>query len=629
MLKQFRLLLLVCIVLFAALLSAIGCSSLFSGKKEKEPPFEMPTYETADGKPKLVSDCTFIGNYNIARVHGFGLVVDLPGTGGEDANTEHYQQVLNEMIRQKVPNARALLASPQTAVVELLAYIPPGMQAGERFDVEVRLPTSPQESSTISLRGGRLMVTNLSEMMGVQGHIASGNTLAKVEGPILVDDLLATETSNPKGLKNGIILGGAVAKDTRPLYLILKKDSQSVFVAERIERSINQRFYFSFSQSADAATRMAAYNTPRAPMGSTPIHQRATGSHRGVASAKTDEGIILDVHPTYANDVSRYVRVIQSIACAETPAQQRGRIERLQEELFDPDTSQHAAFQLEAIGKAGIEALRQALKSPSREVRFHAATSLAYLGDGTPAKVLAEIALAEPAFRVYALNALGVMKNDLEAETHLRELLHIPCSETRYGAFRALKMRNPWDQTIRGEMLGGQFSYHGISSQSMPMVHVTKKKYPEVVLFGTDIVLKQPFALEAGPQIFVNGQTPGTVVVTRLMTSGLDERRTVSNRLDEIIRAVVDLKGTYPDVLQLLQQADMQRVLPCPLEIDRLPEPNRVYRRQGSDDSEWVATEEEKPKSFWERMNPKNLFAPNPSKESPGSAGTVNTSSRD
>ena len=127
--------------------------------------------------------------------------------------------------------------------------------------------------------------------------------------------------------------------------------------------------------------------------------------------------------------------------------------------------------------------------------------------------------------------------------------------------------------------------------------------------------------------IYVNGQTPGSVVVSRFVTRGIDEKRTVSNRLDEIIRAVVDMHGTYPDVVQLLRQAEIQRVLPCRLEIDCLPEPNRVYRRQNTDDSEWAETEEEKPKSFWERMNPKNLFAPNPNKESLG--GTVNTSSRD
>jgi hypothetical protein len=350
---------------------------------------------------------------------------------------------------------------------------------------------------------------------------------------------------------------------------------------------------------------------------------------RKVADAQTDELIILDIHPSYADDVSRYVRVIQSIACYETPVQQLKRIERLKEELIQPDTSQNAAFQLEAIGKPCIEALRQALRSPSREVRFHVATSLAYIGDETPANVLAEIARSDPAFRIYALNALSVMKNDLEAESHLQELLHESSAETRYGAFRALKNRNPLDPMIRGEILEGQFSYHGISSPTIPIVHITSQRSPEVVLFGTDIFLKQPFALDAGATIFVNGQVPGTVVVSRLVTSGIDEKRTVSNRLDEIIRAVVDMGGTYPDVVQMLLQANMQQRLSCQLKIDCLPEANRVYRRSSSDDEEWASEEEKKAKSLWDRMNPKNIFLPNPGAKSSDYMGAVNTSSRD
>jgi hypothetical protein len=263
------------------------------------------------------------------------------------------------------------------------------------------------------------------------------------------------------------------------------------------------------------------------------------------------------------------------------------------------------------------------------EVRFHAATSLAYLGDSTSAKELAEIAWKEPAFRVYVLNALSVMKNDLEAEYCLQELLHVPDAETRYGAFRALKARNPLDQTIRGEMLGGQFGYHGITSKAVPMVHITSQKYPEVVLFGTDTFLRQPFALDAGATIYVNGQTPGSVVVSRFVNTGVDEKRTVSNRLDEIIRAVVDMGGTYPDVVQMLQQADMTKVLSCPLNIDCLPEPNRSYRRQGDSESELAQEDEAKPKSFWERLNPKNIFSPNPNEKNSDYTGTVNGSSRD
>ena len=597
MLKRFPCLLLTCAFLPALfLLSAGGCNVLQNLnliKKEEDPPLDRFITETEDGKPRLVGDCVAIGTNQTIPVHGFGLVVNLPGTGGEDANTIHYREVHNTLNRDKWTGIRSILARPDTAVVEIIGEMQPGIQRGDRFDVRILLPP---DTETRSLRGAVLLETDLreKEIFG-RNDIGIGAPRARVAGPVMVDDPMATELNNPSGLKKGTILSGAVTLTSRSLSLIMKE--RSFFGAEQIAKSINDRFTI------------------------------PTGSRKGVATAETDVHITLDIHPSYANDVDRYVRVVRSIACYETTIQRHQRIERLKEELLNPETSQHAAFQLEAIGRQGIEALQLGLQSSDTEVQFHAATSLAYLGDGTSAKVLAEIAQLEPAFRVYALNALSVMKNDLEAETYLQELLHLPSAETRYGAFRALKNRNPLDHTIRGEMLGGQFAYHSITSQAAPMVHITTRKLPEVVLFGSDIFLRQPFALEAGATIIVNGQSPGNVVITRIVSAGVDERREVSNRLDAIIRGVVELGGTYPDVVQMLRRADAIGVLSCRLEIDRLPEPNRIYRRRGGE--ELVDEEDVKPKSFWERMNPRNIFAPNPGEKSSDYTGTVNASSRD
>ena len=594
MLKRFRFLFPAGICLCVLFLSTGGCNVLFPGKKDKDPLLDNAfNFETEDGKPKLVGDCVSVSTSQTIPVRGFGLVVNLPGTGGEDANTFHYQWVYDDLNRQKYTGIRALLARPDTAVVEVIGHMHAGIQKGDRFDVQILLPPN---TNTNSLRGGVLVETRLTEMVGSTEGVLTNSTRAIAAGPIMVDDPTATGTSNPSGLKKGTILSGAVTAESRSLSLIMK--DKSIAGIAQIAKAINDRFYLT------------------------------TGPKKGVATAETDQLIVLDIHPSYAHDVSRYVRVVQSITCRESAGQQLRRIERLKEELFVRETAQQAAFQLEAIGKPGIDVLQQALRNPDMEIRFHAATSLAYLGDSTSAKVLAEIAQQEPAFRVYALNALSVMKNDLEAEYYLQELLHVPSAETRYGAFRALKTRNPMDQTIRGEVPGGQFSYHGITSQAVPMVHITTQRSPEIVLFGTDIFLKQPFYLEAGATIYVNGQVPGSVVITRFVTEGLDEQRTVSNRLDEIIRAVVDLGGTYPDIVQMLRQADMMHALSCRLEVNCLPEPNRIYRRP-SRESDLAEVEEEKPKSFWDRWNPRNIFVPNPGEKSSDYTGAVNVSSRD
>lgn len=572
-----------------------GCSQLKTRKKD-DLMSDKFSFETEDGASKLIGDCASIGNYHPIQVHGYGLVNCLPGTGGDDINSLERRIVYDEMNRMGIRDVRAILANPTTAVVNILGYMRPGIQEGDFFDVEVRLPP---ETTAKSLRGGWLMKTKLEEMAFLNGSLKEGRTLALVEGPIMIDDPLATESSNSAGLKQGVILSGARVKESRSLTLHMKSGAESAFATDRIAKEINNRFFVS------------------------------VGQKKGMATAKTDSLIVLDVHPDYAKDVARYVRVIQSIACYENKAKQLRRIERLKTELLIPEKSQQAAFQLEALGKKGIEVLRGGLNSSNAEVRFHAAASLAYLGDGTPAKILADIARNEPAFRVYALNALSVLRTDIEAEMALQELLHVPSAETRYGAFRALYNRNQYDRTIRGENLGNQFSYHGIATSGPAMVHISKSKRPEIVLLGSDIHLKQPFGLEAGAIIFVNGQSPQNVVVKKFALSGIDEQRTVSNKLDEVIRAVVELGGTYPDVFQMLVQADQMKVLSCRLEIDCLPEPNRVYRRPGSNEDEEPSPELSQKKTVWERMNPKNWFNTNPGGNSSDFEGTTNTSVRE
>ena len=101
------------IILSVTLLTLGGCNSMLPGKnwfsgKKKDKESSLDTYETEtkDGKPKLVKDCASIGNYNTMRVCGFGLVVNLPGTGGEDANSTPYRWVYDDMNRKNLSDIR-------------------------------------------------------------------------------------------------------------------------------------------------------------------------------------------------------------------------------------------------------------------------------------------------------------------------------------------------------------------------------------------------------------------------------------------------------------------------------------------------------------------------------------------
>jgi hypothetical protein len=198
----------------------------------------------------------------------------------------------------------------------------------------------------------------------------------------------------------------------------------------------------------------------------------------------------------------------------------------LERQLLDPITSAKSALQLEAIGKDGIDVLRKGLASKNQEVRFYSAEALAYLDEPDAAPVLAQIAHEETAFRAYALCALSAMK-DVAAYDQLRKLLDVSNAETRYGAFRALWTMEADDPLVRGEGLGGRFSYHVLDVAGPPMIHVTGSFRPEVVLFGRRHPLVTPVKLQAGAKIDIHAHDDEHVSVSKFTAGKPVERRTV------------------------------------------------------------------------------------------------------
>ncbi len=130
----------------------------------------------------------------------------------------------------------------------------------------------------------------------------------------------------------------------------------------------------------------------------------------------------------------------------------------------------------------------------------------------------------------------------------------MPSAETRYGAFRALWAMNARDPLVQGETLGG-FNYHVMSTDGPAMIHVTRSFRPEIVIFGHEQSLKTPLAIEAGNNILINASEGEEITISRFVIGQADQKRVVSNKVDDVIRAIVELGGTYPDVVLALQQA--------------------------------------------------------------------------
>ena len=300
------------------------------------------------------------------------------------------------------------------------------------------------------------------------------------------------------------------------------------------------------------------------------FHSYQKGIQVGMAKAHTDGWIELAVHPRYKENLERYMQVVRSVAIQETSAERMQRIVDLEKKLFVPETAAQAAVQLEAIGTEGVDTLLKGLKSKQSDVQIYAAEALAYLGRREAAPPLGLAARNQPAQRVRALTALASM-DDPAAVDQLRELLNVPSAETRYGAFRAFWIASPNDPLMRGKQLGGQFSYHVLDTPDPPMVHVTRSHRAEVVLFGRDQRFTTPLAVNAGNQIMITNTTPDEISVSKFAVGDADQKRTVSTRVDDVIQAVVELGGTYPDVVQALQEAKAAGALPSRFEVEAVP----------------------------------------------------------
>ena len=526
-----------------AFITVLGCAG--PALRSQSPEEELDAF--VESNTRLVGDVAKPYGNTWVRIESVALVTNLPGTGEDPAPSPQRAAILHELQTRGVQNPNQLLASPNTALVLVKGHLPPGVQKGDKFDLEVQVPS---RSETTSLRGGWLMENRLAEMAVLGNQIRDGHVMALGQGAILVDPSADGEKDRALLVK-GRVLGGGTAVVPRTLGLVLKSDDKSIRLSSQIGVAINKRFH-TFSQ----------------------------GIKKGVANPKTDEFVELIVHPRYKDNIGRYLRVVRSIAVKESPAEEATRLEQLEKQLLDPVTAATAALRLEAIGTESVKVLGKGLESKDIEVRFYAAEALAYLDQSNAAPPLAAAAKEESAFRAYALAALGAM-DDVAAFDELRALLDVSSVETRYGAFRAMWAMNSNEPLVRGESLGNQFSYHLLTTSGPPLVHVTRTFRPELVIFGHEQRFKPPLVLDAGKSIMINAADGSDkVTVSKFAVGEPDQKRIVSTKIDDVVRAIVELGGSYPDVVQALQQAKTCQALPGRFEVDAIPDANREYTRK-------------------------------------------------
>jgi flagellar basal body P-ring protein FlgI len=529
---------------------AVDVTSWFQDEDERLETNAREALSGRDGHPRRIGDYVAVNGMQPRVIRGVGLVVGLRDTGEDPPASVYRTMLLEDMRRRDVQNPNEILQSTKTALVIVTGYVPPLIRKGDRIDISVQLPPGSQATS---LAGGRLIECELIEQGYVDGQVLEGHTLGKAEGHILVstrDDVTSVMTQ-----RSGVIPGGAVyIGDDEDLSLYMRPDYRNWRIAQRIAQQIGRRF----DGYDDGGQRVP------------------------LAEAQTDYRIRLTLDDQYRDYPDRYLRVIREIRLSEQPVEQSIRMQSLQEKLLVGPTAGQAALELEAIGNDAVPILKEGLGSPSFEARFYAAEALAYLGRVDGVATLAEAADKEPAFRVFSLAALAALKK-AEAVLALQELLKHESVETRAGAWRALTIISRDNPTIPSTVVNDQFRLYVMDSPT-PLIHITRTMDAEIAIFGADQRFLAPLMLEAGPDIMIRAESGGQVAtVTYISSNQPMQKIQVPLNVDSVIRAAAGLGATYPDIVQMLLEADEQYNLEGPVAIDEYPEAGRVYQRPGSE----------------------------------------------
>ncbi len=555
----------VCVSLLAATLLA-GCTSPLlltsSDTKDTKGLAELEPVAEEDGV-LLIKDVSIPWGLNPIALEGVGLVTGLDKTGSDPPPSPQRTALISDMQTYDVKNPNMVLSSPDTSLVLVRGFLPPGVQKGDRYDIEVRVPS---KSETTSLRGGWLMRARLREMAVLDHSLHTGHVEGLAEGHVLIDSVFHGG-EDKVGEVRGRVLGGGVALTARPIGLAIQSEQHSIRTSSQVGAAINARF-----------------------------HTYDRGTKRGVATPKRDNFVELEVHPQYKHNLVRYVRIIQSIPLGESATDCLRRLNLLERKLLEPATSATAALHLEALGKESVRILRTGLASGDPEVRFYAAEALAYLGEASAADALAETARNQPAFRWHAIAALSAMDH-VSAYDALAQLFHVPSAETRYAAFRALCAHNASDPLVRGRPFSDAFTYHTLDTSGPPMIHLSRSRLPEIVVFGQDVEMRPPAFLYAGKKILLKDAGGGRIKVSRFAPREEDRQQFCTLKLDDIVRTIVELGGSYDDVAQALLEAKRKEYLEPRVVVDALPRVNRPMRRSDSSEPDDVSSGDDAPAS--------------------------------
>jgi hypothetical protein len=395
---------------------------------------------------------------------GHGLVIGLGNSGSSEVPPALRKYLVEYMLKQKVGSPLGggrgvtpsqIIADPDTAVVRLLAVVPPGAPKGWTFDVQVN---ALSRTGTRSLDGGRLYAFPM--------HVASGEGIAPssgarawaaAEGTIFLNPFLdPNRSADLPRFRQGRLLGGGTVLQSRPLRLILREGDWAR--CNVIEKRINQRF----------------------------------GQPWRVANARNSSTIELTVPPKFVNDYEHFLDLIAHLPLQSAPGRWEARAREIADQMTRPGANHHGlALIWEAMGSEVLGVCRTLYASRNAAAAFHAARTGLRLRDEMAGDVMIRLAttVGSP-FQVPAIEELGRTTWLLRSATELRRLVDAESVLVRIAAYEALL--NLGDTSLITRLrVRGEFDLDLVTSRRRYVIYATQSLRKKIVLFGRDMAVSR------------------------------------------------------------------------------------------------------------------------------------------
>jgi hypothetical protein len=546
-------------LLAACVLGAASCGA----KKQTRaiPPAPPPTFVgPAFLHGTVGSQATFRGMEPML-VSQYGLVVGLHNTGSAEVPAFLRQWLVQELRRQGVGSIKnrdimplspdQLLASPQTSVVAVEGFIPPGATRGTTFDVLV----SAIDTQTTSLQHGRLYTAELAPG-GTNVERRFIKPLARAAGPLYMNplDLSLTAEPDPAKERQAVVLAGGVVTVDRKLEILLNQPSwtRSAEIADRI----NERF----------------------------PHEREDRTFK-TAVARNDQLITLNVPDRFAGRPELLVNLINHLYLQRGAGFEPKKTQELADLLVaDPTYARDVMLAWVCLGQTGRPIIRKYYDHPQSHVQLTALEAGVWLGDTATLPAIGKLAASDdPATRKQAAELLSRLPT---GGATLAKLLDDPDPSVRISAYESVAANGDPDLLQRHTIGGkGDFKFIlDIVPSSHPMIYVAQGRVPRIVIFDPMLGFKTPgLARLWDNRLMVRTNADGETMDVFYQPRGTPQAKTFKTRptvanLIFLLAHKPDagnptdgLDLTYSDVVNALYQLTRNGDVPAKIEVQLNP----------------------------------------------------------